>query len=477
MILEHLRRVAEYRDIIFLFVLGSMVFSACITQPPVTTDQVPLSERPNVQAIVVDTVISHATDESQKRVLVVETPTPGRLPSEEGQIIYGITNQNPDGNRWVQGHGRLPDVEPMDIPLDGTPAWVVGAAMGEGSLWVVALEDGRIQAFQVVKRNILEFSIEPGILKPGMPPLLRIQDGNPYLITTQDPDASSLTHPAILDSQGVMVYITGKGDLVLWSEGELDRLLLSALPDSRILVNDVGDLLLLNQATDRYGHGVLGDTIEAAAMTLVEMNLDSLDVLEIQIPEPAVIEGIAPIWVDMNGDGEREIVVTISNAQHGAQLIVFDERGQQVATSEPIGRGFRWRHQIAVAPFGPSGEMELVSVRTPHIGGIVEFHRLEGNELKLMASLTGFTTHVIGSRNLDMSVAGDFDGDGMVEILIPDQSLSRLAGLRRIPGGVEENRSLALDGTLNTNLAALSMDMNMGVGVGMREGFLRLWLP
>jgi len=243
------------------------------------------------------------------------------------------------------------------------------------------------------------------------------------------------------------------------------------------LVNDVGDLLLLNQATDRYGHGVLGDTIEAAAMTLVEMNLDSLDVLEIQIPEPAVIEGIAPIWVDMNGDGEREIVVTISNAQHGPQLIVFDERGQQVATSEPIGRGFRWRHQIAVAPFGPSGEMELVSVRTPHIGGIVEFHRLEGNELKLMASLTGFTMHVIGSRNLDMSVAGDFDGDGMVEILIPDQSLSRLAGLRRIPGGVEENWSLALDGTLNTNLAALSMDMNMGVGVGMREGFLRLWLP
>jgi hypothetical protein len=223
---------------------------------------------------------------------------------------------------------------------------------------------------------------------------------------------------------------------------------------------------------------VLGDTLEAAAIALVEMNLDHSKVMEIQIPEPAVIEGIAPIWVDVDDDGEREIIVTISDALQGAQLVIFNESGQQIAMSEPIGRGFRWRHQIAVAPLGPGGEMELVSVLTPHIGGVVEFHRWVEDELILSASLSGYTTHVIGSRNLDMSAAGDFDGDGRVEILIPDQRLSRLAGLRRTVEGVEEIWSLPLGGTLNTNLAVVPLiQMNVGVGVGTREGFLRLWLP
>ena len=66
---------------------------------------------------------------------------------------------------------------------------------------------------------------------------------------------------------------------------------------------------------------------------------------------------------------------------------------------------------------------------TPHIGGVVEFYHLEGNALLIYASISGFTSHTIGSRNLDRGAAGDFDGDGQVELLLPNQALTELGAL------------------------------------------------
>ena len=48
---------------------------------------------------------------------------------------YGITYQQQDGNRFVNGKGGLPEVEPVDIALGGTPVWLVAAPMREGSIW------------------------------------------------------------------------------------------------------------------------------------------------------------------------------------------------------------------------------------------------------------------------------------------------------------------------------------------------------
>ena len=121
------------------------------------------------------------------------------------------------------------------------------------------------------------------------------------------------------------------------------------------------------------------------------------------------MEGIAPIWVDLNEDGERAIIVTRSNADSGAQIVVLDELGNLIATGPAIGRGGRWRHQLSAGPFGPNGELELVDVLTPHIGGPTEFYQWKNNELVVVTSASGYTSHVIGSRNLDMTAAGQFD--------------------------------------------------------------------
>lgn len=178
-------------------------------------------------------------------------------------------------------------------------------------------------------------------------------------------------------------------------------------------------------------------------------------------------------------DGEGEIIVTISGEEDGAQVAVYSENGQRPAAGPAIGRGFRWRHQLAVAPFGPSGEMELAVVRTPHIGRVVEFYHLMEERLEIVAQISAFTSHVLGSRNLDMAAAGDFDGDGRVDLLLPNQARTHLAGIRRTAEGAEVAWTVPVGGRVSTNVSTVSLDHGrLAVGVGRtRDSALRLWIP
>jgi hypothetical protein len=351
--------------------------------------------------------------------------------------------------------------------------------MGEGSVWVGVLADGRVQAFHVVGRGVTPIAIEPDQLPPGMPPLLRVTDDVPSLVANPTDRASPLTHPVVLPASGdQLAFIESSGDLVIWDGDEVGRIATNALPDARLLVDESARILLLTDPTTGYDHGVLGDGVEAAGISLVEIAPTPRVARRIELPPPSVVEGIAPIWTDLTGDGGREIIVTLSDAEGGARLAVYSEAGEQLAVGSAIGRGYRWRHQLVVAPFGPTGDLELADVMTPHIGGIVEFFQLAGDRLKLMAQTSGYSSHVLGSRNLDMAVAGDFDGDGRVELLLPDQGRASLGAVRRVPGGAEVAWGVPVGERISTNLATVAFpDGTLAVGVGHEGDQLRLWLP
>lgn len=390
------------------------------------------------------------------------------------------TYQRPDGNRFVSGQGALPNTEPLDIPLSGSPQWVVAAPVDEGSVWAVVLSNGRVQAFDIFEGEVTPVTITPDRLPPGTPPLLAINDnGEAKLANVLDIGASLLTHPTFLDKrEGRLAYIESSGSLVIQSELVTTRLPVNALPDARILTDENERLLLLTDPTGRYAHGVLGDAVGAASITLVETRPIPRVALKITIPDPAVVEGVAPIWADLTGDGVREIIVTLSDAKQGAQIAAFSETGQQIATGPAIGRGFRWRHQLAVAPFGIGSDLELVSVRTPHIGGTVEFFQSALNTLNIAAQESGYTSHVLASRNLDMAVAGDFDGEGQIELLLPNQALTELGAIRRTTNGAQLAWSVRVGGRVRTNLAAVTLtDNRIAVGVGDDRQMLRIWLP
>lgn len=391
---------------------------------------------------------------------------------------YGYTYQRADGNRVVAGQGNVPNLTPIDIPLDGAPQWVTAVPLAKGVLWGVVLADGRTQAFLVDEGEVTP--IASNDLTPHIAPVLTVDpvQGQALFLNppSADPNGSA---PVIYNNAGHIAHANTAGELTLVDTGEIiGQPPIMALPDARLFFDGHGRLLLLTDPTDRYPHGVLGDAIEAGGFALIETDPEIRVLAHFLIPEPQVVEGIMPLWVDWNGDGKREILLTLSDADQGAQFALFAEDGTKLASSPAIGQGNRWRHQIAIAPLGPNGEMELAAVRTPHIGGVVEFYRWQGNELQLVAELPGYTSHVAGLRNLDMTMVGDFDGDGRAELLLPTADFTQLGGIQRTGEGATAVYHLDIGGELASNLAGVTMgDGETAVGLGRADNVLRIWQP
>ncbi len=368
-------------------------------------------------------------------------------------IELRTTHHRLDGNRYAAGRGAVPAGTPVDVELGGTPAWIVGVPSDGGAVWVVALEDGSLEAHTA--RGVVPLDV--AALPPGTPPAAYAA-GDEVVVVAPSPGESTFTNP-VLTPDGTRIAISDRGTLAGY-EGLVPV-------DARLLLDDEQRLLVAVEPTDAYPHGVLGDFVEPSATLVVDGDAQR----RWPAPDRTVIEGLAPIWADLDGDGEREIVVTVSNRDVGARIVVVDG-----ASGPPIGRGNRWRHQIAVAPLGAGGELELVAVRTPHIGGVVEFYRLAGGELEIVAELGGYTSHVIGTRNLDLALAADADGDGQVELVVPTQERTELAGVARTAGGAAEAWRVPLPGRITTNVAAVELPGGrLDLAVGTAEGVLRIW--
>ncbi|MDX1615840.1 MAG: hypothetical protein R3300_16115 [Candidatus Promineifilaceae bacterium] len=465
-------RLARY----WLWPFLLLMLAACNRAPAATPTRPPATLAP------AGTPLAGLMPEGEDEPAQTPAGPPASPISGAGAVAFGYTYQQPDGNRLVAGRGTMPEAGAVDIDLTGAPAWIAGVAEESGSLWAVVLVDGRTQAFRVIGQVVEPVPVTPASLTATdlgvQPPLLRLEAGVPELVTVAG-QASPLTHAVVLSDMDMVAYLTPGGELVLDDGDGLPVVLnTAALPDARLLDDGQGRLLFLSQPTDRYAHGVLGDGLEAGGVTIVESRPAPQTRTVLTVPDAQVIEGIMPLWADLTGDGRREIIVTQSSRAEGAQLHVYDEEGELVAQGPPIGLGSRWRHQLAVGPFGPQGGLELVDVLTPHLGGVVEFFRLEGEALVEVAAVPGFTSHLIGTRNLDMTVAGDFNGDGRPELVLPTQTRDALGGIQRTADGAFVAWQVPVDGLAITNLAAVHLaDGGVALAVGREDGVLRLWLP
>ena len=114
---------------------------------------------------------------------------------------------------------------------------------------------------------------------------------------------------------------------------------------------------------------------------------------------------------------------------------------------------------------------------TLHIGGVVELYRSADARLEIHAQASGYTSHVIGTRNLDMALSGDFNGDGRPEVVLPTQSLDELAAIQHTPEGAQEMWRLPIGGLVSTNLSAIALPGGgMALGIGREDGVLRVWV-
>ncbi|MHA1564523.1 MAG: FG-GAP repeat domain-containing protein [Alphaproteobacteria bacterium] len=185
-------------------------------------------------------------------------------------------------------------------------------------------------------------------------------------------------------------------------------------------------LAWLVEPTQRYRHGILGDGVEAASLRL--QGPDGARA-ELRLGRASVFEDLRVRIVDLNGDGQDEAVVVRTYLKTGASLAVYgldDGRVIRLAETPPIGLTHRWLNPAAVADFDGDGIAEIAFVETPHIGGTLRLFEFDGEELIQKYESFGFSNHAIGSRVQDMAAVIDWNGDGILDLAIPDARRSAL---------------------------------------------------
>lgn len=391
-------------------------------------------------------------------------------PTGAGDVAY--TFGRATGNRVASGRGALPDVDPVDVPLGGTPAWVVGTAVPDGSLWAVALEDGRLLV-HVVRDATAERTTAGTESLPAGTPLALDARGDTPRVLGHPHGASALTHPTTVGD--ALVHVAESGSVVVRRDGETWQFDVDALRDGRVVTDGDHRAAVLTRPTGRYVHGALGDATEPAALTVLDVAGEpSVEGTPVAVAAPSVFETLFPVWLRWRD--RRVFVLTEARQQGGARAAVYGADGERLATGPRVAGGAGWTHLLAVAPFAPDGTRELATVMKPHVNHELRFFRWTDDGLRQVASHAGYTSHTLADgRNVDRVRAGDFDGDGRVELLVPTLDQTRLGGLRRTTGGVTAAWEVPIGGTLVSNLATASADGRCAVAAGRADGVLRVW--
>lgn len=177
--------------------------------------------------------------------------------------------------------------------------------------------------------------------------------------------------------------------------------------------------------TTRYAHGVLGDAIEHGSLV---METSDGRRLRIALPETSVFEDTEPRLFDVDGDGDREVIVVEADVNRGARLSIYDAEGL-VASNDFIGSRNRWLAPAGVgaADIDGDGRVELVFVDRPHLAKTLRIYEFRPGELKLEASFQGVTNHRIGERDI---AGGIRTCAGAPEILVADANWTQVLAVR-----------------------------------------------
>lgn len=241
------------------------------------------------------------------------------------------------------------------------------------------------------------------------------------------------------------------------------------LPDGLIATHDTGTIrsAWYSMPTKRYGHGILGDAIEAGQL---KIHTASGKTLSFELPETQVFEDLYPRLADLDGDGATEVITIRSSVTEGASVAVYgikDNALVERASTGFIGRANRWLNIAGIASFKAGHAKQIAFVSTPHIGGTLHVYEFDGNRLIKVASIYGFSNHAIGSREMRLSAMADINNDGAVDLALPSdgRDVLRIIGVvhgklaelasARLPSRIDKAIAVAKDGPVPAFIVGL----------------------
>ena len=192
--------------------------------------------------------------------------------------------------------------------------------------------------------------------------------------------------------------------------------------------------------TARYPHASMGSVVHASRLQVLSRDGQ---ILQFDLPKQRVFEDLEPRIIDLDGDGKDEIIVIEADADRGAALVSYGLRAkagktqlQELARSSSLGLPFRWLSPVGFADFDGDGQLDIASVTTPHIGGVLTLYRYTPPRIELFAKAMDVSNHQMGDPNLQMHAILSLPGQRPT-VIVPDMSRRALHALRwvSVPGG------------------------------------------
>jgi hypothetical protein len=208
----------------------------------------------------------------------------------------------------------------------------------------------------------------------------------------------------------------------------------------------------LGTPTMRYPHKALGATTHAGSLhVLLNATAGKFHEVTHELPFNRVFEDRLPRLIDLDGDGRDEIVLIESDALRGSATVVYGVQAVktakgvdkkfslvELARSGQTGSTFRWLNPVGAADFDGDGKLDIASVITPHIGGLLTLYHYAPPKLLPFAQAMDTSNHRMG--DLEQQVAVIVKQKGVrPTIIVPDMQLKALHALRwEAPGQWKE---------------------------------------
>jgi hypothetical protein len=221
------------------------------------------------------------------------------------------------------------------------------------------------------------------------------------------------------------------------------------LPDSQAVAGqrDIA-WVWLGSPTRRYPHAAMGSLVHAGSLHVIlkdgasnratKVTQPKGLALSVELPLNRVFEDRVPRLFDLDGDGQDEILLVESEALRGSALVVYGvspAEGQARARLVEKARGpftgstFRWLNPVGVADFNGDGRLDVASVTTPHIGGVLTLHHYQPPELVPYAKAMDVSNHRMGALEQQLAVIVTLP-NLRPTVLVPDMTRRALHALR-----------------------------------------------